>query len=53
VPVFVVIANIITMIINLLIIVPIAKLSMADVYRILEARLMAVASESIPAPAEA
>lgn len=53
VPVFVAIANIITMIINLLIIVPITKLSMADVYRILEARLMAVASESIPDQAEA
>jgi uncharacterized membrane protein len=53
VPVFVAIANIITMIINLLIIVPITKLSMADVYRILETRLMAVASESIPDQAEA
>jgi hypothetical protein len=53
VPVFVAIANILTMIINLLIIVPITKLSMADVYRILETRLMAVASESIPDQAEA
>jgi hypothetical protein len=53
VPVFVAIANIITMIINLLIIVPITKLSMADVYRILETRLMAVVSELIPDQAEA
>jgi uncharacterized membrane protein len=53
VPIFVLVANLISMIINLLIIVPITKLSMSDVYRILEARLTASATASAPAPAPA
>jgi uncharacterized membrane protein len=53
VPIFAIVANLISMIINLLIIVPITKLSMADIYRILQVRLAASVASPAPAPAEA
>ena len=55
VPIIALVANLISMIINLLIVVPITKLSMADIYRTLQVRLAAsvAALPTETAPVEA
>lgn len=53
VPIFTIAISLITTIINIVVIAPITNLALADIYKTLQTRLMALASASVPAPAEA
>ena len=53
VPIFAFVASLITTIINILVITPITNLAMADIYKILQTRLTALATASSQAPVEA
>jgi len=53
VPIFAIVISLITTIINIMVIVPITNLAMADIYKTLQTRLTALSTASAPASVEA